>query len=277
MARLAAVALILFLGSPTVTGAQSALAYDFTLRESIDGRDSVSVGHITISGSSMRMDVQGRSPFSRVADVDLGDSLSIISTDTGSAQVLSVLNHRKKEYVQFAPAVLTARMRARKAKEPYASRIDFAGSSVRVDSLGPGDTIAGYATVHYRVSVVFRVSIAGNVVGGQDVTADYFVAPALAEFTHAGEILDGLGVQTGFAPGDPKDFLAQLDSARKRVSAALSLRTVTDSKASIFGTGVTRSLTFETANVRRVESAASAFIVPSSYKRVVPRGFESLM
>jgi hypothetical protein len=268
-------ALLLWL--PTVAAAQSGLTYDLNLTEKIEGKPQTSIGHVSVLGNNVRMDIVGKSSLGRINRTDLGDSIAIIATDTGKAQLLSLLGHKNHEYVQFAPVVMMQKMREAMARMPGVPQMDFTGSTVTLDSLGPVDDIAGYKVLLYRLDMTIKISVSGQPVGEQDVLSDFYIAPDLKGFARGSSILSDAMDQTGAIPGIPKDFSDKINAVSKRLAFALSVKTTTDSRSNLFGTGTMRSSAMEASNIKRADVPASAFVVPAGYKRVIPEGMEKFM
>lgn len=264
---------------PALAAAQSALGYDISLNERIDGAQMSSKGHILVSGSSVRMDLTGTSTTSRVAGRDFGDSLTVISTDTGNAQLLSIIGHRKSEYVQFAPALVMAKMKSAMQPLPRGARLDFSGSTVKLDSIPLSDSLAGYLPFLFRLDIKVRFSLNGMPMGEQTALIDYYVVPELKEFARATAMLtQGMG-NGATVPGIelPRDFTDQLAAATRRIESQLAIKTVIDVRSNLFGTGTMRTQTIEASNIRRTDAQAGSFIVPTGYKRIIPAGMEKFM
>ena len=272
--RLVAVLAVL---TPSIALAQSGLTYDFTLSEKIDGQRQTSTGHAFVSPTSVRMDFYGKSSLGKIGLTDLGDSLSIIQADTGTAKVITLLNHRDKQYVQFSPSAMMAKMQDAVKNAPGMASLDFSGSSVTVDSLGPGGDIAGYGTLLYRMNMTIKFSVSGQPVGEQDVLADYYVVPELKDFTIGSSILGSATDETGSIPGIPKTLTEQLAAASRRIGTAMAVKVSFDARSSMFGTGSMRTQTLEVSNIKKTDVAATAFVVPAGYKKIVPKGMEKLM
>jgi hypothetical protein len=268
---------VLLLCFPIAAAAQSGLTYDFNLTEKVDGKPQTSHGQVVVSGNNVRMDIVGNSSMSRINRTDLGDSIAIIATDTGKAQMLSLVGHKNHEYVQFAPVVMMQKMRDAMSHMPGVPQMDFTGSTVTLDSLGPVDDIAGYKVLLYRLDLTIKIAVSGQPVGEQDILSDYYIAPDLKDFARGSSILSDAMDQTGAIPGIPKDFSDKINAVSKRLSFAMAVKTTTDSRSNLFGTGTMRTSTMEASNIKRVEVPASAFAVPAGYKRVIPEGMEKFM
>jgi hypothetical protein len=268
---------VLLLCFPIAAGAQSGLTYDLSLTEKTDGKPQASTGHVFVLGNNVRMDIFGPSSLGKINRTDFGDSIAIIATDTGKAQMLSIVGHKSHEYVQFAPVVMMEKMRDAMARMPGVPQMDFTGSTVTLDSLGPADDIAGYKVLLYRLDMTIKIAVSGQPVGEQDILSDYYIAPDLKDFTRGGSVLTNAMDQTGSIPGIPKDFSDKINAASKRLAFAMAVKTTTDSRSNLFGTGVMRSSTIEASNIKRADVPASTFVVPAGYKRIVPPGMEKFM
>jgi hypothetical protein len=274
LTRLLAVFLLCF---PIAAAAQSGLTYDLNLTEKVGGKPQTSTGHVFVLGNNVRMDIVGKSSLGRMGRSDFGDSISIISTDTGKAQTLSIVGHKNHEYVQFAPVVMMQKMRDAMANTPGVSQMDFTGSTVTLDSLGPADDIAGYKVLLYRLDMTIKISVSGQPVGEQDMLSDYYIAPDLKDFVRGSSVLSSARDQSAVIPGIPKDFSDKMNAVGKRLEFAMAVKTTTDSRSNLFGTGTMGSSTMEASNIKRADVPASTFVVPAGYKRIVPEGMEKFM
>ncbi|MDQ6717136.1 MAG: hypothetical protein M3Z17_02180 [Gemmatimonadota bacterium] len=277
MNRFVRIAAVLACIAPSIAAAQSGLTYDFTLTEKIDGQRQTSTGHAFVTPTSVRMDFFGKSSLGKIGMTDLGDSISIIQADTGAAKLLTLINHRDKQFVQFSPTAMMEKMKDAMKSMPGMPSMDFTGSTVTVDSLGPGGEIAGYNTLLYRLNATIRISVGGQPVGEQDLLGDYYVAPDLKDFAVGSTILAAATDQTGSVPGLPRAFADQLAAAGKRVGSAMALKISLDARSSMMGTGSMRTQTLEMSNIHKVDVPTTAFVAPAGYKKIVPKGMEKLM
>jgi hypothetical protein len=261
---------------PSVSAAQSGLSFDFKMTENTGGQLKSSVGHALVLGNNVRMDIVGPSSFATIGPMSLGDTVAMISADTGMAQVVSLVGAAGKQYIQFAPMVMMKKMKDMMAQMGGSPQLDFAGSQVVVDSLGDGGMIAGYNTLHYRTTIAMRIAMGGQPVGEQNIVNDLYVAPELKDFAR-GTSLMSASDQVGAIPGIPKTLTDQITSAAQRTGYALALKVETSTTGSMMGTGMSRKQTLEVTSVKKVDVPASAFVVPAGYKKVVPPGMEAIM
>jgi hypothetical protein len=276
MIRLVRVAALAFLLSPAAALAQSGLTYDFTLAEMVNGQPQSSNGHAMVLGNNVRMDIVGSSSLGSFNQMSLGDSVTVISADTGMAQLVSLVGHKDKTYVQFAPQVMMKKMRDMMSGMPGMSQMSFTGSQVTVDSIGSGGMIAGYNTIHYRLTIAMKIGVGGQPMGDQSSVMDTYVAPDLKEFAQGSSMLGGTE-EAATMPGIPKTLTDQLTAAGKRVGYAMALKTEITASGSMMGTSMSRKQVLEVTAVKRADVPAASFVVPAGYKKVVPPGMESLM
>lgn len=150
-------------------------------------------------------------------------------------------------------------------------KMTIADEKVALDSLGFGDTIAGFATNHYRMTTAFTMSLDAGVVQQRLATesiTDYWVAsvPGLPRnpLLRANG-LSGPSTMTGMF----KSIAAKVDSAAKRMGSAVALKTTTESRL-IDGQGG-NTMTQQTSDVSGIEPRDiddSLLVLPSDY---VPR------
>lgn len=271
--RFLAIALAL---TPAIAAAQSGLAYDFKLTENTNGQAQSSSGHALVLGNNVRMDVYGPSSFATFNQMSLGDTVSVISADTGMAQLVSLLGQTGKQYIQFAPVAMMKKMKDAMTQLGGSPQVDFSGSQVTVDSLGSGGMIAGYNTLHFRTTIVMQMGLGGQPMGNQNIVIDHYLAPDLKDFPRGTAMLSGTD-QASSIPGIPKTFSDQLAAAGKRTSSAMALRVETSINGSMMGIGMSRKQILEVTSVKRVDVPASSFVVPAGYRKIVPPGMEAIM
>ncbi len=277
MNRFLRIAAVLACIAPRIAAAQSGLTYDFTLNEKIDGQRQTSTGHAAVTPTSVRMDFFGKSSLGKIGQTELSDSMSVIQADTGAKRLLTLINHRDRQYVQFSPSAMMAKMQDAMKSMSGMPSMDFTGSSVMVDSLGPGGEIAGYSTLLYRMNMTIKVSVGGQPVGEQNMLADYYIAPELRDFAVGSAILGAASDESVSLPGIPKAFTEQLTTAVKRIGTAMAVKITLDGRSSMMGTGSMRTQALEMSNIHKADVPATAFAVPVGYKKIVPKGMEKLM
>jgi hypothetical protein len=263
--------------TPAIASAQSGLAYDFKLTENAEGQPKTNVGHALVLGNNVRMDIYGASSFSSFGLISLGDTVSVISADTGEAQLLSLVGKTSKEYVQFAPVRMMKKMKEAMAQMGGGPQMDFTGSQVTVDSLGSGGMIAGYNTLHYRTTIAMRIGMGGQPMGDQNIVTDYYIAPDLKEFVAGTSIMTASTNEVSAMPGMPKSLSDQIIAAGSRTSGGMALRIETSTTGSMMGTGLSKKQMLEVTSVSKIDVPASTFVVPADYKKLVPPGMESMM
>ena len=141
---------------------------------------------------------------------------------------------------------------------------------VAMDSLAGTDTIAGYQTRHFRMTLAFTMSIEASFMQQRLATesiTDYWVAsvPGLP----SNPLLRVNGVPSSPAPlGAFKDISAKVDSAAARLGNAVALRTKTVSRL-IQGPGAntTTEQSSEVSNIQRTSVDPASLIVPTGYRR----------
>jgi len=150
-------------------------------------------------------------------------------------------------------------------------KVAIADEKVVLDSLGSGDTVAGFATNHYRMTTAFTLSLDAGVVQQRLATesiTNYWVAsvPGLPRnpLLRANG-LAGPSAMTGMF----KSIASKVDSAARRMGTAVALKTTTVSRL-IDGQG-TNTMSEQTSDVSGIEPRDiddSLLVLPADY---VPR------
>lgn len=150
-------------------------------------------------------------------------------------------------------------------------KMTIGDEKVALDSLGFGDTVAGIATNHYRMTTGFTMSVDAGVVQQRLATesiTDYWVAsvPGLPRnpLLRANG-LSGPSTMTGMF----KSISAKVDSAAKRMGSAVALKTTTVSRLMDGqGTNTTMQQTSNVSNIQPRDIDDTLLVLPSDY---VPR------
>lgn len=160
-----------------------------------------------------------------------------------------------------------------------AAGVDIKLSDVKVslDSLGPSDTVAGYATLHYRMTTAFNMSIEASFIAqqlGAEAVTDYWVAavPGLPNnpLLRANGVLSLQMMGGAFA-----DLSRRVDSASARMHQAVALRSTTTNRL-VQGPGESGAIesTSEVSDVTHAPVDENLLILPAGFTQKPIPGFE---
>jgi len=144
-----------------------------------------------------------------------------------------------------------------------------------LDSLPGSDTVAGYPTRHFRMTLAVNMSIDASMAQQRMATesiTDYWIAnvPGLPNnpLVRANTV-----VPMGAASGPFKALNAKVDSLAARMGTATALRTKTVSRL-ILGPGqaTTTEQSSEVTNIRHVNVDEASLAIPAGYRKTSIRG-----
>ena len=239
------------------------LAMDFRATVSVQGQPdtSVIVGHAVGNGDKMRLDVKG-APSQR-STLTSDSVVTMVVTDSG--KTITFLDSKQGQYFQVRPAEMVSQ-----AQQMGAMKMEFSGTQAKVDSLGPGPSILGHPTTHYRVTTGMTMTV--NAMGQQQVVkfssvADNYYATDLTGSLNPFSSVTSGDMASMFASSNA-DFAKQLKEVRAKLPKGTQLRAV--NSATIVASGQTRVTTSlaEVTGLQWVNSDPKAFDIPASYKQV---------
>jgi hypothetical protein len=146
---------------------------------------------------------------------------------------------------------------------------------VQLDSLGPSDTVAGFATMHYRMTTAFNMSVeAATMVQrmGTEAVTDYWVAVVPGLPNNPLLRANGVPGRAGMT-GLFRELERRVDSASARMGKAVTLRSKTVSRL-IEGPGSSATVeqTSEVSDIVRRFVDEDLLILPADYKYRSPTG-----
>jgi hypothetical protein len=146
---------------------------------------------------------------------------------------------------------------------------------VTMDSLDAADTVSGFPTTHYRMTTAFTISIDAGIVEQRLATesvTDYWVA--LVPGLPRNPLLRANGLAGPSAmSGMFKSISAKVDSAAKRMGAAVALRTSTVNKLiDRQGASTTVEQTSIVSNIEHTDVDDALLVLPPDYKGVTLAG-----
>jgi len=239
------------------------LAMDFRATVSVQGQPDTSfiIGHAVGNSDKMRLDVKGApSPGSNLTSDSV---VTMVVTDSG--KTITFLDAKQGQYFQVRPAEMVSQ-----AQQMGAMKMEFSGTQAKVDSLGPGPSILGHPTTHYRVTTGMTMTV--NAMGQQQVVkfssiADNYYATDLAASLNPFSSVTSGDMASMFASSNA-EFARQLKEVRAKLPKRTQLRAL--NSATIVAQGQTRVTTSlaEVTSLQWVNSDPKAFDIPASYKQV---------
>ncbi|MFN2603362.1 MAG: hypothetical protein ABR582_11465 [Gemmatimonadaceae bacterium] len=262
--RLAAAAVVALTPASYLT-AQNAgknLAMDFRVTTSIQGiKDTmVMTGHAVGSGDKMRIDVTSTGTNSQISPLTSTGPVSMVITDTG--KTITYIDAKKNQYLRVRPVEMV-----QQAQAMGGMKMDFSGTTTKVDSVGPGPSILGHPTSHYRVGTAMTMTM--SAMGQQQsiqfsTTGDYFYATDLKGALNPFVSLSGSDMVTMFGASN-KDFAEKMKAMQEKLPKGTPLRASTST--TIVSQGATRvtNSRAEVTAVQLVNADPKAFEIPPTY------------
>jgi hypothetical protein len=158
-----------------------------------------------------------------------------------------------------------------------AMKFESTGDSATMDSIGPGPTIAGHKTLHFRMHSSSRMTttmFGDTSVRATAVTTDFYVAPDLAsdsqepDSARAKSTSARLRSMTRAMPG-AEAMAEQIAKVTKRLArCGTTLKTVTETTATTAAGARTQHMSLETLTYENKVVSNSLFSIPGGYKKV---------
>lgn len=199
-----------------------------------------------------------------------GKGSYFLTLDGGKKMML--VDPSNKQYMEWDFASMMAGMS--KMVNAVGGMVKMEMSDVKIDAqnLGPGETIQGYSTVHYRMVQNYSMSV--KVFGHEsksrnESTTDYYFAPALKRLANP-FVSNSQAYSASFDMFNNPDYKTQMSAAMAKIGSAgvplkMIMRSVrTDEK----GKQETSVVTTEMVNFRNLDVPSSTFQIPAGYTKV---------
>jgi len=269
-------AIALFVSVPVLAGSVQAqghdLAIDFRTSESgmASGKPMNGSGtaHGVFSKGRVRYDMKGNTRGMALPGMAPSDSTSFIILDNGATIIF--LQPETKQYMRMRPAEAMDGMQKMLEGMGAAMKFDVSGDDPKVEKLGPGPTILGHHTTHYRVTGRMKVSVAvmGQSQGVETSTvSDEYVTPDIENIT---DPFHGSGSSPvgGMFGASFKTYMDKMKVAQAKLGGfPLRMEThVTTSSAAGQSSDI-RSVNEITA-IHTITASPSLFEVPAGYTQI---------
>ena len=183
----------------------------------------------------------------------------------GATRTTWMVDPAKREYAEFnAEELAKTAEDAQKALGGLA-KTEMTNINVTSEELGAGESIGGYATVKYRITEGFTMSISVMGQKSQSVshsTIDLWVTPELDG------AMDPVGRAAAGGGGATAALTAEVAKAYTKVRKGVVLRTIITTESTTGAKKSSHIMTTEISNVKRGGVASSVFDVPSGYTKV---------
>jgi hypothetical protein len=201
---------------------------------------------------------------------------------TGSDSDLTIVfvDSTRKMYAEMKTSAILSGMGAMGATMKF----DSTNDSTRLDSIGPGPTVAGHPTIHFRTHSGSRMSMAvfgDTSVRTMAVTTDLYVAPDLLSDIpgrDSARVKSAVSRMRAITRGIPgMDALAAKGShvAQRLAKYGPPLKSVTETTITGPAGSITRHSSMETLTYERKVVPDSLFVIPTGYKKVPLMDFAS--
>jgi hypothetical protein len=226
---------------------------------------ATTVTHTTSVSGDTRIDLE-KGSFSKLGPFSAGPHAVMIMRDGG--REIFFLNPNEKQFASINLVAMMEGMQKMLGGMGGSMTMDTSGTSVTLDSLGPGPAIDGHPTLTYRVATVMRMTIS---MMGESRVVDNRSTQEIQVATDLDDFADVAGMNR-FAEitrtmGFPKAAVENLAATRRRMHG-FPLRAVAHTTSSANGMTRTVAQTIETRNVKRVAVPDSLFVVPADYKAI---------
>jgi hypothetical protein len=237
------------------------LAIDFRTTVTVQGMPDTGIitGRAVGAADKVRMDLTMKGPGSQVSPLSADGSMSMIISDSG--KTVTYLDTKGSHYIRMRPAEMFAQMQQMGAK------MDLSDTKATVDNLGPGPSILGHPTTHYRVATGMTMNI--NAMGQQQTVniasaSDYYYANDIKGAVNPFANLSGADMASALS-GSSKEFADKLKVAQAKLPKATPLKATSTATMTVSGqTRITNTDAVVTA-INWVDADPKAFEVPASY------------
>ena len=263
-------ALVLCLGlalAATSLAAQDVAGLTFDVR--VATGDSAAGTHQTgqgwIAGNRSRLDLAGGMPNAPMPG-SAGQNVSIIVEDSSGTSVVVLLMHDQKKVMY--PSRMMAQLKEMMASLADLPKMTFTVSNLRVDTLGAGETISGFATKRYRIAADIRMTMdmmGENIDQTMHVESEGDFAEELADFADPLRDTRGFKSMTAGMPWMDSTASAEMEKLVRAAPRGLALRQVDRVTGVTEGEMPTPTTTTTLSNIKRATFSPSVFQVPEGY------------
>src|SRR6476620_2714839 len=225
-------------------------------------------GRGTFAGTDGRIDILEAGPQGGTNTFGSKGSYFLV-LDAGKKMIL--VDPTNKQYMQWDMANMIAGMS--KMVNAVGGLVKMEMSDIKSDAqdLGPGETIQGYATHHYRMTQNYTMNVkmfGRSSKSRSESTTDYYFAPALRALSNP-FVSNSQAWASSFDMFNNPDYKTQMQAASAKIQYGVPVKTViktvaTDEKGKV----TTSTVTSEMVNFRNTDVPSSTFAIPAGYTQV---------
>ncbi|MEJ7811083.1 MAG: DUF4412 domain-containing protein [Gemmatimonadaceae bacterium] len=194
----------------------------------------------------------------------------------GGSGMLTIVAPGDKQYTEMNMAEFGKGIAGMMSAMGGMMKMSVSDVQVSTEKVGAGETIAGHATEHYRVTNSYTMAM--SMFGRKSTTAmkgtiDYWVAPDLKHLVNpfmefGGSMAGSMASSMGAMGGGMQDLMDKMQAAQKQLFTGMPVKMVsttvaTDEK----GTQSTTIATTEMSDFKSADIPASTFEVPAGYTK----------
>jgi hypothetical protein len=270
--RLAVVAAlpVLLAARPLAAPMAGGTTYEFLVRSQVSDKPETVMmrGRGTFAGENGRIDILEAGPQGNSQMFGSKGSYFLV-LDGGKKMLL--VDPSQKQYMEWDMASMLAGLG--KMVNAVGGLVKMEMSDIKIDaqSLGAGETIQGYPTVHYRMVENYTMStkiFGRSSKSRNETTTDYFFAPALKNLSNP-FVASGKAMAQSFDMFNNPDYMSQMNAAQAKIKFGVPLKSVvktvsTDEK----GKQTSSMVTSEMVNFKNIDVPKSTFAIPDGYAKV---------
>jgi hypothetical protein len=182
-----------------------------------------------------------------------------------ASSVSTFVDPAKREYYEIDRDDLTKTAAAAQQMTGGLVKTDVSDVAVTTEPLGSGEAIEGYATVKYRITDAYTMtmSIMGRTTKSTShSTTDLWIAPQLDG------IMNPMSRQAPAAPAGPMAALTtELTKAYAKIGKGVVLKTTRTSVSETGSKATTSTMTTDVSNIKRTAINPTVFEVPAGYTK----------
>lgn len=230
---------------------------DTILSRTVTSKERVRVDYISSTAAASPVFRSGMTQLMMTGDSDM----TVIFMDSA-----------RKIYAEMKPSSIMS-----SAGLGAAMKFESTGDSATIDSIGPGPTIVGHKTLHFRTHSSSRMTMTmfgDTSVRATAVTTDLYVAPDLPsdsaerDSVRTKSTSAGLRSMTRTIPGAEVMVEQTAKVTRRLAKCGTTLKMVAETTATTAAGAHTQHMSIETLNYENKVVSDSLFSVPAGYKKV---------
>ena len=241
------------------------LSYDMkSTAQGMDPRSGSSVTRTMMAGHGQFVGGNARLDFTESAMPGgmMGSGMYMIVKNASS--ISTFVDPAKKQYFELDRADLAKTATAAQQATSGLVKTDLSDLVVTSTLVGPGEPIEGYATMKYRITDAYTMTM--SVMGqtsktSSHSTTDLWVAPALSG------LMNPMMQQSGAASGPTAALTTELTKAYAKIGKGVVLRMMRTDTSMTGDKTRTTTISTEISNIKRTSISPTVFDVPTGYTK----------